>query len=83
MSRAVGIELRVEQDRLSEKLDRTSLGTVGCQTYTERARKSLNPSCQGKLYFFSPPPPISFACFSSASSVRGGSPAFSIDLKTA
>jgi hypothetical protein len=51
--------------------------------YTERARKSLNPFCYGKLYFFSPNLPISFACSSRAISVRGGSPAFSIDLKTA
>ncbi len=43
----------------------------------------LNFSWQGTLYFFSPPLLISFACFSRASSVRGGSPAFSIDLNTA
>ena len=42
----------------------------------------LNSSWQGTLYFFSPPLLISFACFSRASSVRGGSPAFSIDLNT-
>ncbi len=43
----------------------------------------LNFSWQGTLYFFSPPLLISFACFSRVSSVRGGSPAFSIDLNTA
>ena len=57
-------------------------GEAARLAYAERAKKSFNPACQGKLYLFSPTPPISLAPFSRASSVRGGSPAFSIDLKT-
>src|SRR6267143_617718 len=77
MSRAVGIELRVEQDGL---FCSTSGSLVECHQGHLSAKlrrseqNSLNPSCKGKVYFFSPRPLISLACFSRASSVRGGSP---------